>query len=399
MAPAKPAKLREAIANTLRDVKAYDLPAMCVRLGLAAGDESEAFASKYTYVHKRLMALDRAELQRVGAQVLEEFDAPELEKCLDAVALQSGSTVSPLIRRRILELLQYVRLQGELGNDIELLQPVFPLERMPSVYPEPRRPEKTLADDIWQHRERNDDWDNAELLTFIGILTCSQIQFFQLLERLVDPSIRDESAQKELVGSLNTVLRRDAYELTVVRRISGYPVYEVRPYRGDGQTPADGELSEHFRQLTNADVDRIWEKALERRLTDPEGAITSARTLLERACKYILDEVGIEHSETQLPKLWALTAEQLNLAPSQHTEPAFKAILGNCQNVVNTIGEIRNKIGDSHGQKGRPVRPQRRHAELVVNLAGAMAKFLVTTWQDRKAAPLASDEKSQRSAS
>ncbi len=45
--------------------------------------------------------------------------------------------------------------------------------------------------------------------------------------------------------------------------------------------------------LASLDVDHVqdaWRKALERRLADPEGAITAARTLLEGVCKSILDE-------------------------------------------------------------------------------------------------------------
>ncbi|MFL5036252.1 MAG: abortive infection family protein [Microvirga sp.] len=42
---------------------------------------------------------------------------------------------------------------------------------------------------------------------------------------------------------------------------------------------------------------------------------------------------------------------------------------------VNYLGTIRNRPGDSHGQGGRPVRPRPRHAQLVVNLAGAMSTF------------------------
>ena len=73
-----------------------------------------------------------------------------------------------------------------------------------------------------------------------------------------------------------------------------------------------------------------------------------------------------------------MAAERLNLALHQHQEAIFKAILGNCQSVVNYLGSIRNKIGDAHGQGRRAVKPKPRHAELAVNLAGAMAAFLVS---------------------
>jgi hypothetical protein len=131
-------------------------------------------------------------------------------------------------------------------------------------------------------------------------------------------------------------------------------------------------------------VHSAWQKALDRRMEDPEGAITAARTLIETICKHILDDASITYpDDADLPKLWALAAEQMNLAPSQHQESIFKAILGNCQAVVNNLGAIRNRVGDAHGQGRRPVKPKPRHAELAVNLAGTMAAFLVATWKER----------------
>ncbi len=118
-----------------------------------------------------------------------------------------------------------------------------------------------------------------------------------------------------------------------------------------------------------------------RRHSEPEGAITAARTLLETVCKYILDEAGETYGDDDLPKLYNKTAKLLNLSPSQHTEEAFKAILGGCHTVVQNLGTLRNRIGDAHGQGKNPVRPLPRHAALAVNLAGSMATFLVETWK------------------
>jgi hypothetical protein len=86
--------------------------------------------------------------------------------------------------------------------------------------------------------------------------------------------------------------------------------------------PAQGKLDTPF-------ISAAWRKALERRHDDPEGAITAARTLLESVCKHILDELGVAYGDNaDLPKLYGLTSTELNLAPSQHTEEAFKKILG-----------------------------------------------------------------------
>lgn len=149
------------------------------------------------------------------------------------------------------------------------------------------------------------------------------------------------------------------------------------------RTPAVGVISGTLEEFDPEHVHSVWQKALDRRVDDPEGAITAARSLVETVCKYILDDLGIDSSNHDLPKLWALVAEQLNLAPHQHEEAVFKAILGNCQSVVNGLGTMRNRIGDSHGKGRHAVKPKPRHAELAVNLAGTMASFLIATWKEK----------------
>jgi hypothetical protein len=137
----------------------------------------------------------------------------------------------------------------------------------------------------------------------------------------------------------------------------------------------------------NADIyiKEQWEKALERRNTDPEGAITTARTLVETTCKYILDVLEIEYEDNiELPKLYNLTAKQLNLAPQNHQEEIFKQILGGCQSVINGLGSLRNKVGDAHGKGLRYVKPHERHAKLAVNLAGTLSSFLIDTFNQKK---------------
>jgi CHC2 zinc finger/Abortive infection C-terminus len=147
--------------------------------------------------------------------------------------------------------------------------------------------------------------------------------------------------------------------------------------------PPDGAVSAVLESFDNEGVHTAWMKALERRLTDPSGAITAARTLIETVCKRILDDLSVTFDEDEdLPKLYRLTAEALKLAPDQHTEGIFKSILGSSQNIVNSLGTLRNKIGDAHG-KSRPVKVAPRHAALAVNLAGAVSTFLIETHIER----------------
>nr|WP_282449602.1 abortive infection family protein [Roseibium sp. CAU 1639] len=151
------------------------------------------------------------------------------------------------------------------------------------------------------------------------------------------------------------------------------------------KSPTDAVTVETLEHLNSDEVQRIWSVALQRRKENPDGAITSARTLLESVCKHILDDEQIEYGNNDdLPKLYRNTAKTLNLAPDQHTEEVFKSILGSCQNVIQCLGTLRNKIGDAHGKGRKAVKPKPRHAALAVNLAGTMATFLVDTWESKK---------------
>jgi hypothetical protein len=153
---------------------------------------------------------------------------------------------------------------------------------------------------------------------------------------------------------------------------------------GANRAPVDPVVSDVLQNFDADGVHKVWAKALERRHTDPEGAVTSARTLLETVCKRILDETETDYDDKDdLPSLYKAVATKLNIAPSQHTEDTFKRILGGATSVVEGLGSLRNKIGDAHGQGKKAVRPSARHAQLAVNLAGAMATFIVETWLAR----------------
>jgi len=152
----------------------------------------------------------------------------------------------------------------------------------------------------------------------------------------------------------------------------------------DGAAPSDQVVSVAIEKFDAANVQAVWSKALERRASDPEGAITMARTLLESVCKHVLEEAAVPYDDSpDINKLYRQAAEHLNLAPSQHTEQVFKQILGGCTAVVEGLGALRNRLGDSHGKGKLGVKPASRHAELAVNLAGALAIYLVATWEAR----------------
>jgi hypothetical protein len=151
------------------------------------------------------------------------------------------------------------------------------------------------------------------------------------------------------------------------------------------RSPSDEVHSLSLAALQTDFLSQRWANALERRESDPEGAITLARTLLEDACKVIIVEFNSSFSEEDdLPKLYRKTSSLLNLAPDQHTEQIFKQILGSCQSIVESLGAVRNKLSDAHSAGPLRARPTARHAKLAVNLAGTMATFLAETFLERR---------------
>lgn len=128
-------------------------------------------------------------------------------------------------------------------------------------------------------------------------------------------------------------------------------------------------------------VNRTWEKAISRIQNDPEGAITSARTLLETVLKCLAEHLSINIDNSDLKKMYKEVSKKLNLSPDQHSEQAFKMILQGCISCVGGLASLRNSHGDCHGKGNKFYKPDKRHARLAVNLAGGMAMFLIETYE------------------
>ncbi|PFW89211.1 abortive phage resistance protein [Bacillus toyonensis] len=110
--------------------------------------------------------------------------------------------------------------------------------------------------------------------------------------------------------------------------------------RVSSASPIDGEFSATISGNIDYDyVHTVWQKAFDRRTSDPEGAITIARTLLEATCKHIMYETNVEYNDkAELPQLYKGVQGVLNLAPNEHTEQIFKEILSECVSVVKGLG-------------------------------------------------------------
>lgn len=146
--------------------------------------------------------------------------------------------------------------------------------------------------------------------------------------------------------------------------------------------PSDGETTFALEKFDSAHVTAAWHKALDRKIDEPDGAITMARTLLESVCKHILDDAGADYNhKSELKVLYNQVAKLLELSPGQHADDDIRQILSGCHTVVEGVGALRNRMSDAHGKGKRCANPEPRHAALAINLAGAVATFLIETWE------------------
>jgi hypothetical protein len=161
--------------------------------------------------------------------------------------------------------------------------------------------------------------------------------------------------------------------------------YWVPKLRSDASSPSDPEIEATLATVDSDHVKRAWAKAMNRRQSDPDGAITSAETLVESVCKHILSRRGVTYpTNPDITKLCHMVCDELRLSPDQHVDKNIKRILGNCQAVVGGIAFIRNHLGDAHSREPGTAAPIPADAELAVNLAGALATFLVRTWEKQE---------------
>lgn len=222
--------LREQIAQAVANAKAYDVPAVCVRVGIqkieVEEDRAEAYNSKRLYVKSRLKTRTPAELLQIGQSVLTEFSDETLADTISEMTLHTQHRVSQLVRMDIIK---------ELNSLDQLFGDLQPLDELAKIFGEAKIKDDTfgtsrlasLEGQIIQWYVKNSDWSHQDLLTHCGALTCSQTRFFRLLETLLHPMIRRDAEQAALAKGLDIFLKRDGFTIRPVGSESGYAVYGI----------------------------------------------------------------------------------------------------------------------------------------------------------------------------
>lgn len=222
--------LREKIAQAVAVAKSYELPDVCVRLGIQPAvepeDAQEAHSSKRLYVRRRILTWDETALLDLAARVLREYPSGDLADTFSEMTIHAEHRVSQLVRRDVLKVLNPLpSLFGDLSV-VECLQEIFGEAAIQDYGP--RWIENgNLHMQIVRHYLNNDDWSHEELLTQCGVLTCGQALFFALLAKLLHPLTRRDTEQAELAVAIGSALRRDGFTVRQTSVESGYAIYGV----------------------------------------------------------------------------------------------------------------------------------------------------------------------------
>lgn len=136
------------------------------------------------------------------------------------------------------------------------------------------------------------------------------------------------------------------------------------------------------RDRLTLDYVRELEEKANRRLSagDLEGAITTARTLLEAVLQELERRlVGTPGDHKgDLQRQFKAVAKELRIDDQRSDiDDSFKQIARGLVQIVNGVAAIRNKLSDGHA---RHAKPEVRHARVAVNAAKTIAGFLVEVY-------------------
>ena len=149
--------------------------------------------------------------------------------------------------------------------------------------------------------------------------------------------------------------------------------------------PAGIEMQEILDGLNLPVVSDIWKKTLERKKTDPEGAVTTAKSLIESVCKHILDSHKIKYTDKDdIQSLYKKTAGALDINANPKANQVLLKIFSGCSSIIMGVSELRNKFGDAHGKGSSHGKLDESYAGFAIGLAGSMTIFLIKTHLNNK---------------
>ena len=201
--------------------------------------------------------------------------------------------------------------------------------------------------------------------------------FKDVIESAVDPRIflgTDFSVEKA-VAYINQYLEYDGYKL----------ILESNKYK---LTSLDKDIIMFEHAILNnnePNIEFIREQISKCKskieLSDYDGAITNARSLLESVLQEIELKIISKNQkyDGKINKLYKRVQKLLNLDPDRKDiSDSLKQLLSGMVTIVSGIASIRNSMSDAHT---RSYKPAKHHAKLAVNSVYTICMFLLDSFE------------------
>lgn len=143
-----------------------------------------------------------------------------------------------------------------------------------------------------------------------------------------------------------------------------------------------------IREIKDLNIENIQievSRAKENVEKDPDDAITAAEGIVVATCKKILSDLNIEYGKTDSPqKMLSSVMAAIELLPDNISEKtrgaeAIKKMLRSMITTVQSMAELRNLYGDSHGKSPGFKGLHPRHARLMLSASESISVFLIET--------------------
>lgn len=114
-----------------------------------------------------------------------------------------------------------------------------------------------------------------------------------------------------------------------------------------------------------------------------DSAITKARTILEETFCYVIEQKGVEPTESgDIGKLYGQVKQLYNMHADKNMDMRINKLLSGLEKIISSIAEMRNKESDSHGVGSKRIGISDYHARLFVNASVMMADFILSVYKN-----------------
>ena len=132
-------------------------------------------------------------------------------------------------------------------------------------------------------------------------------------------------------------------------------------------------------------IDREYIRSISKRAMEDvdkknyDSAITKSRTLLEEAFCYVIEKDNKTPSTSgNMSDLYKQVKDSYNMHGDANIDKRINTLLSGLEKIVSAISEMRNKDSDAHGVGASRIKIDEYHARLFVNVAMAMADFILS---------------------